>query len=535
MSIGPNDVFAGTAWWGSQPDGLVYAGSVAYRYKGTCEGEITLRPGTTRIESYCFNWQSGLTGITIPESVTQIGDSAFENCTGLTAVTLPEGVTGIGEYAFYRCTDLAQLSIPESVTGVGENAFTGTAWWDAQPDGVIYAGSVAYQYRGTCEGGVTLRPGTAQIAPGCFKMQRGMTDITLPEGLTCIGEQAFQGCTGLTAVTLPKSLTALGNYAFAGCGLTSITLPESVTVIGDLAFQSCTDLTQILVSAGNSAYQSVDGLLYTGDGRALVLCPQGVQGEVTLPEGVERIGRIAGCTGLTGITIPSGVTHSLSYKNFAGCTSLTQIRVSARNPVYMSADGMLCTRDGRELLCCPEGLQGEVTVPEGVASVGESVFYGRKGLTSVVLPESVTRIGRDAFAACPDLASVTVRSPVCRICENPNGGRSVYNSIGPSYYNGFAYVQDCTYSGVICGFAGSTAQAYADACGYAFRSLGSFPCTAGDVDLSGDTGVIDAVLLQRHLTRRTTLTAAQLSAADLNADGRVDVLDLTLLKQTLTH
>ena len=52
---------------------------------------------------------TGLTDVTIPDSVTSIGSSAFYHCTGLTDVTIPDSVTGIGSYAFAYCYGLANV------------------------------------------------------------------------------------------------------------------------------------------------------------------------------------------------------------------------------------------------------------------------------------------------------------------------------------------------------------------------------------------------------------------------------------------
>ena len=46
---------------------------------------------------------SGLTSITIPNSVTSIGGGAFSNCSGLTSITIPNSVTSIGKSAFNGC------------------------------------------------------------------------------------------------------------------------------------------------------------------------------------------------------------------------------------------------------------------------------------------------------------------------------------------------------------------------------------------------------------------------------------------------
>ena len=68
--------------------------------------------------------------VTIPSTlggkpVTSIGDSAFEDCSGLTSVTLPDSVTSIGEWAFSGCSGLTSVTIPDSVTSIGKRAFSG--------------------------------------------------------------------------------------------------------------------------------------------------------------------------------------------------------------------------------------------------------------------------------------------------------------------------------------------------------------------------------------------------------------------------
>ena len=78
----------------------------------------------TIIGSSAFQ-DSGLTSITIPDSVTSIGSTAFQDCSGLTSITIPDGVTSIGNYAFIGCTSLTSVTIPSSVISIGYNAFGG--------------------------------------------------------------------------------------------------------------------------------------------------------------------------------------------------------------------------------------------------------------------------------------------------------------------------------------------------------------------------------------------------------------------------
>ena len=75
------------------------------------------------IEESAFSNCSGLTSVTIPNSVTSIKGSTFEGCSSLTSVTIPNSVTSIGEEAFSYCSGLTSVTIPNSVTYIGSYAF----------------------------------------------------------------------------------------------------------------------------------------------------------------------------------------------------------------------------------------------------------------------------------------------------------------------------------------------------------------------------------------------------------------------------
>ena len=91
-----------------------------------------------QIYNYAFEYCSGLTSITIPNSVTNIGDYAFRGCSSLTSITIPDSVTSIGSHAFYYCKKLKSVIIPSSVKRIEKWAFSDVS----KLSQIIYKGSM---------------------------------------------------------------------------------------------------------------------------------------------------------------------------------------------------------------------------------------------------------------------------------------------------------------------------------------------------------------------------------------------------------
>ena len=123
-SIGRN-AFSRTGWYKNQPNGLLYLDGWLLGYKSLQPtGALTINEGTKGIADNAFLNCTGLTSVTIPNSVTNIGFYAFDSCTGLTSVTIGNSAN-IERYAFYACTALTSVTIGNSVTTIENYAFYG--------------------------------------------------------------------------------------------------------------------------------------------------------------------------------------------------------------------------------------------------------------------------------------------------------------------------------------------------------------------------------------------------------------------------
>jgi hypothetical protein len=258
----------------------------------------------TSIGIGAFAASSGLTNVTIPDSVTNIGYHAFYFCTDLTSITIPGNVTGIGEDAFYQCFSLTAIAV-EAV-----NAFYSSV------DGVLFDKdrTTLIQCPSGKVGSYPIPSSVTHIGTNAFYRCASLTNVTIPNGVIHIGDSAF-ALSGLTGVFIPNSVTHIGSTAFGGCfGLTSVTIPDHVTSISDSAFMNCQWLTSVTIP---------DGVTSIGNG-AFRWC--GSLTSVTIPNCVRTIGTYAfhSCTSLTRVTVGHAVTTIGDYA-FSDCNFLTSV------------------------------------------------------------------------------------------------------------------------------------------------------------------------------------------------------------------
>ena len=183
-------------------------------------------------------------------------------------------------------------------------------------------------------------------------------------------------------------------------------------VIGKCAFKGCSGLTSLtlpdgITEIGRSAFFGCSGLT-----------------SLALPAGITTIGGSAfeGCSGLTSLTLPAGIT-SIGDDAFYGCSGLTSITIP--NGVTQIDKNAFRDCTGLTSLTLPANIKriGEsafencsgltsLNLPAGITTIGSSAFYGSSGLTSLTIPDGVTKIGKYAFSNCSYLTSLTIPSSV---------------------------------------------------------------------------------------------------------------------------
>ena len=230
--------------------------------------------------------------IVIPSTVTYegteyvvvgIGDKAFWSCSGLTSITIPNSVTSIGSDAFVGCSSLTSITIPNSVTSIDSDAFKNC----------------------TSLTSVTLH--CSKIG-SCFRQNSSIQEINIGEEVISIGSFAFWGCSGLTSITIPNSVTSIGNDAFEDCtNLLSIVIPNSVTTIGENAFRNCTSLSSVVIpnsvtTIGRKAFENCSSLSY-----------------LYLPSSITEMGyeTFQNCTSLLSVDIHATIVQGWAFRRCA--------------------------------------------------------------------------------------------------------------------------------------------------------------------------------------------------------------------------
>jgi len=217
----------------SVPDGVKCIGDHAFF---SCDHlkNVSISDTVTSIGYQAFTWSNNLEKIDFSDSIEFIGADAFKGCSKLESVTIPKNLKSINASVFAECEKLSNINIAS-----GNLIFKPV-------NGVLFNEDVTILH--------------------LYPFYRKDKVYTVPEGVTTIDSNAFSGCKNLEEIILPSTLININNEAFESCvNLNKINIPNNVRYIGSAPFYGCTSLEEINVAEENTAYKSIDGVLYNNN------------------------------------------------------------------------------------------------------------------------------------------------------------------------------------------------------------------------------------------------------------------------------
>ena len=368
----------------------------------------------------------------VPKSTEVIGFGAFENSLADSIVfDSASNILSFGYRAFYGAKNLREVTVPATVVAIDYYAFAQCSNLETVK---FEEGS---RLAGIYEGAFF----------GCGKLK----NIILADNIVEISDYAFYGCTSLTEIpvsdtsmikgiysyafaysgicgdfTTPKALIDIGDYAFRGTKITSAFIPDDNKldlIIGIGVFEECEVMEKIDVPFLGASYGDEDiywiGYIFGAGAPSAnaTYIPQSLRTYIAHEGGLLELtcGTPANIgsskptgyykmeeTNIENITLPEGIT-SIGQWAFYKCVNLKSVTIPDSVTNINSWAFYNCS-----------SLES-LTIPDSVKGIGNETFYNCKSLTSIKIPEGVTSIGNYTFHYCTGLTSITIPSSVTSI------------------------------------------------------------------------------------------------------------------------
>ena len=395
--------------------------------------------------------------------------------------------------------------------------------------GIFISGAGQHKVEAKTKVTYTLKKGTLTIkgkgampAKMKFRRNKKIKKVIIKKGVTSVSYEAFALCKNLNSVTIPSTVKTIGIRSFYGTKISKITVPSKTKTIGQGAFGSCKSLKTIVmpgdfklkleedtddklwyvasdqsavdtitfntklklanvsylsannlvVAKNDPSYQSIEGVIYTKDGKGIVRVPQ-KRTELKIKEGCTEFNmqsvlynstdsegdEFNNCSKLKKIVIPSSVksinkikyktdradacdmhvdTIEIAPKDFdanslyalgsslgknitiESLMKLLPDQITYKDHMYITKDHGLLKYDGKD---------ANVEIPEEITWIAPEVFYRNETLKNVKLPSKITTIEENTFYGCSELEAVVIPDQVTMIGKSAFDECTVLKSV----------------------------------------------------------------------------------------------------------
>lgn len=301
-------------------------------YKGT--DSVVYIPNTVNvIASYAFSLNVYATKVVIPDSVTIIEENAFRNSPRINEIILGNCVNKIGDYAF-KSTSIKTITIPQSVKHIGENIFE----------------ECHHLLEITNNSSINdndLLLSIGEKIPSKLKIiHEGESKLKKEGNFLLLNDDILIDCYNIKkSLNIPLGIKEIYHYAINSNSLKEIIFPSSLRHLYPHSVHHANEVKELIFNKGllDIDNYAVD-TLYKVE-------------KIYIPASVRKIG----------------------FRAFSFCPNLQSIEVDKDNKYYSSKDGILYSKDFKELIYYPP----------------------KNKLSSFTIDESITTIDYFALEHCP--------------------------------------------------------------------------------------------------------------------------------------
>jgi len=323
------------------------------------------------------------TSYQIPDSVSNINNNAFSDCKNLQSIRINKNLLS--------ADDLLGLDkLKEIILDPGNQNFSmenGVLFNKAKTELILCPAKL---YIETYE----IPDSVNKIGDSAF-LYSSIEHFIIPNSVITIGSFAFE-YSSVEHLIIPDSVTKIGSYAFSSASLKTIKIGKNAAGLWDTPFDICENLESIEIDAGNTKYLSIDGVLFNKKEDTLLWYPENKQQKTyTVPKPVKTIKcflshnleRIEVEPGNTAFSSIDGVLFNkksdkiLEYPK-SKLLKVYKVPKSVKTIVEYSFDSA--------------GFE-KVILPDSIKTIEDFVFWNSKTLRSIIIPKSVINIGMAAF------------------------------------------------------------------------------------------------------------------------------------------
>lgn len=208
--------------------------------------------------------------------------------------------------------------------------------------------------------------------------------------ITAIGQKAFADAKNLEGIIIPSGIESIGDFAFEDCSsLKKIVFPGNIVKLGQGVFFKCNSISSVSIG---SDWESIDLTMFRWSNHLK---------EITIPAKIDKI------------------------EGLKKVKSLERINVDSNNSTFSSYDGILYSKNGKNMYACPRRYAAEVIIKDGTETIVPGALIDCISTEKIVFPGSLKNVSFRETSRMKHLASIIMK-PVKPVITAYKGNQGLF-------------------------------------------------------------------------------------------------------------